>query len=451
MTASLRSLFRVIGVMVAAGGLVLCSFPARAEGVLTGAAAYTDWRADAPGVRRKITVDSLPPPLATPVVAARSEVVGRPQGVMLKVPPHFRAEVYATGLESPRVLRVAPNGDVFVTESSAGRIRALRADKTGHAAVESSIFASGLERPSGIEFFPPDSNPRYLYVSTPTQILRYPYRDGDLTASDNPQIVVDDLPAGGHWTRDLAFSPDGETLFVAVGSKSNVAEAVSLEEDAELSDETRIIGAAGGPERDRADVLAFDPDGRNKRIFASGLRNCSGLTIRASPRELWCVVNERDMLGDNLPPDYATSVKAGAFYGWPWYYIGGKSDPRHAGKHPELANKVTTPDVLIQAHSGPLGITFYEGAQFPAEYRGDAFVALHGSWNRAQRTGYKIIRLKFSDGIPTGEYEDFLVGFVVDDTRVWGRPVDVAVAPDGSLLMSEDANGTLWRISYEPE
>jgi glucose/arabinose dehydrogenase len=203
-----------------------------------------------------------------------------------------------------------------------------------------------------------------------------------------------------------------------------------------------------GSEFERADVLAFDPDGGNKRVYATGLRNCSGMTIRLNNGELWCVVNERDMLGDDLPPDYATSVKEGQFFGWPWYYIGGRRDPRHAGERPELAERVTTPDVLIQPHSAPLGIAFYEGSQFPAHYRGDAFVALHGSWNRAKRTGYKVVRLKFQDGKPTGEYEDFLVGFVVDDTRVWGRPVGVAVAPDGSLLVSEDANGTIWRISF---
>lgn len=439
------------GVLLAASAPALCASHATADPLLTGPAAYGDWHADAPGVRRKITIDDLSPPLATPAVASRSEVVGRPAGATPKVPKNFRVELFASGFEGPRALRVAPNGDIFISETRGGRIRVLRTPEGGRAPAQASLFASGLERPYGLAFYPPGPDPRYVYVSTPTQVLRYPYRNGDLAAAGEAEIVVSSLPAGGHWTRAIAFSPDGGTLFVAVGSKSNVAEGEAFLESAGLSDPPEITGASFASERDRADVLAFDPDGKNRRIYATGLRNCSGLTIRSTSRELWCVVNERDMLGDDLPPDYATSVKEGAFYGWPWYYIGGHADPRHAGERPELADKVTTPDVLIQAHSAPLGIAFYEGSQFPREYRGDAFVALHGSWNRAKRTGYKVIRLIFSAGKPTGEYEDFLVGFVLDETRVWGRPVDVAVAPDGSLLVSEDANGTIWRVSYAPE
>ena len=200
-------------------------------------------------------------------------------------------------------------------------------------------------------------------------------------------------------------------------------------------------------ETDRADVLAFDPDGGHRRIFASGLRNCSGEALSPSG-DLWCVVNERDGLGDNLPPDYAASVHESAFYGWPWFYIGAHQDPRMT-ECSELAKHVAIPDVLIQPHSAPLGITFYSGAQFPPEYRGDAFVTLHGSWNRAHPTGFKVIRLRFKDGRPTGAYEDFLTGFVISDDAVWGRPVGIAVANDGSLLMSEDGNGTIWRIAWK--
>jgi glucose/arabinose dehydrogenase len=209
-------------------------------------------------------------------------------------------------------------------------------------------------------------------------------------------------------------------------------------------------GAAWGDEQDRADVLVADPDGGNLKVFATGLRNCSAEAIEPRTGALWCAVNERDGLGDNLPPDYATEVREGAFYGWPWFYIGDHEDPRLAGRRPDLAGRVTVPDVLIQPHSAPLGIIFYDGAQFPPEYRGDAFVALHGSWNRGRRTGYKVVRLRFHDGRATGEYEDFLTGFVISDRSVWGRPVGVAVDKDGALLVSEDGNGTVWRVSHTP-
>jgi len=196
-------------------------------------------------------------------------------------------------------------------------------------------------------------------------------------------------------------------------------------------------------------VLSYDPDGKNEKIVATGLRNCAGIAIQPATGLPWCVVNERDELGDNTPFEYATAVKDGAFYGWPWYYIGSNEDPRHKGARPDLKAKVTIPDVLMQAHSAPLQIVFYDGKDFPADYNGSAFVALHGSWNRAQRTGYKVVRLLFdSAGKPTGEYEDFMTGFVISDTQVWGRPVGVAVGKDGSLFVTEDGNGTIWRVSY---
>jgi glucose/arabinose dehydrogenase len=208
------------------------------------------------------------------------------------------------------------------------------------------------------------------------------------------------------------------------------------------------LGAAWGNEAERADVLAFDPDGKNRRVFATGIRNCVGMAVAALSGTLWCSTNERDGLGDNVPPDYITRVREGAFYGWPWYYIGAHEDPRHAGERPDLKEKITVPDVLIQAHSASLGMTFYDATQFPAEYRGNIFAAEHGSWNRSKRTGYKIIRVPVQDGAPTGEYEDFATGFVISDSEVWGRPVGVAVDKDGALLVSEDASGTIWRITY---
>jgi glucose/arabinose dehydrogenase len=334
---------------------------------------------------------------------------------------------FASDLERPRTLRTAPNGDVFLAESGAARIRVFRAPDGATRPAQSGIFADGLSQPFGIGFWPPGPDPRFVYVALSGEVLRLPYRSGDLRARGPAEVVVANLPRGGHWTRDLVFSRDGRTMFVSVGSASN-------------------IGTAG--EEERADVLAFDADGGNRRIFASGLRNCSAEAIAPATGALWCVVNERDGLGDDLPPDFATSVHEGAFYGWPWYYIGDHEDPRLKGQRRDLAGRITLPDVLIQPHSAPLGITFYDGTQFPSEYRGDAFVTLRGSWNRARRTGYKVIRLRFANGKPTGEYEDFLTGFVASDQAVWARPVGIAVAHDGSLLVSEDGNGTIWRIAY---
>jgi glucose/arabinose dehydrogenase len=417
-----------------------------------GASAYSDWRRDDPGVWRRIAPDDLPRPLASEPKAERSQVVPRPEGAVLKTLPGFKAEIFAEGLTGPRVLRFAPNGDLFVTESTGGRVRAFHLVDGALKPAQSETFASDLERPYGLAFYPPGPDPKYLYVGTVSKVLRFPYHRGELKAAGPGEVVAGPLPTSetGHWTRDLAFSRDGKTLFVAVGSKSNVAEGHVRPSAAEVAsiEAQDGVGASFGPEKDRAAVLAFDPDGANRRVYATGLRNCSGLRLRPDSDDLWCVVNERDMLGDDLPPDYATRVKKGGFYGWPWYYIGAHEDPRHAGERPDLADKITTPEVLLQPHSAPLGIAFYDGAQFPAEFKGDAFVTLHGSWNRAKRTGYKVVRLKLKDGVPTGEYEDFLTGFVVDDTRVWGRPVDVTVAPDGSLLVSEDGNGAILRVSY---
>ena len=441
----------VVALACAAGGAPL---PAFAEGgaALAGAAAYGDWRSDAPGVRRKLTPADMPAPMASKPSANYSQLVARPAGASPKVPPGFSVALFAKGLNEPRVVRVAPNGDIFVAESAAGRVRVLRADASGSAPAKSEIFASGLDRPFGVAFYPPGPNPAYVYVATTAQVVRYPYRSGALNPSGPPETVVPSLPSGrGHWTRDIAFSADGETMFVSVGSGSNIGQEMRPIYGAELAsfEETHALGAAWGPEENRADVLAFDPDGRNQRVFAAGIRNCSGLTVQPENGALWCAVNERDAMGDDLPPDFATRVRQGAFYGWPWYYIGANEDPRRKGERPDLAGKVAVPDVLIQPHSAPLGITFYEAAQFPADYKGDAFVALHGSWNRAKRTGYKVVRLLFKNGEPTGEYEDFLVGFVADDENVWGRPVDVAVARDGALLVTDDDGGAIWRVVYK--
>ena len=402
---------------------------------LTGKEALGDWTTDAPGVRRKITVDDLATPYATPSANNGPKVVKRPEGAWPKAPEGFEVAEYATGFTEPRAIVRAPNGDLFLSESKAGRVTILRdADGDGKPEVR-EVFATGLARPFGIAFHPPGDDPEHIYVGNTDSVVRFPYKSGDLKATGDAETIVKDIPSGnesvgggGHWTRDLEFSPDGKTLYVSVGSRSNV------------SDDDR--------EKRRADILAFDPDGKNERRFAYGIRNPVGLATNPVTKELWTSVNERDGLGDHLVPDYITHVQEGGFYGWPWYYLGDHQDPRHKGKHPELKDKVIVPDVLLQSHLASLDLTFYVGDMFPKEFENDAFASEHGSWNRARRAGYKVIRLPMKDGKATGEFEDFLVGFVTKDGDVWGRPVGVAVAKDGALMVTDDGSNTVWRVSY---
>ncbi|RRH95113.1 sorbosone dehydrogenase family protein [Mesorhizobium tamadayense] len=418
--------------------------------LLTGEEAFGDWQADRPGVRRLIRPDDQPSPRIGRLASNAPGLADRPQGAKPTLPPGFSAELIASGIENPRVVRVAPNGDLFVADGEANRIRVYRLAAGSAKPAEKSIFAEDLSQPYGIAFYPPGDKPQWVYVANSDSVVRFPYRDGDLKASGEPETIVAEIPASYHWTRDIAFSPDGKTLHLSVGSGSNTAEDIGSRPKGGLDRwvKSKPLGAAWGSEAGRADVLAFDPDGKNGRTVATGLRNCSGMTVQPATGALWCVVNERDELGDNVPFEYATTVKDGAFYGWPWYYIGDNEDPRHKGARPDLAGKVTMPDVLIQAHSAPLNMAFYEGGDFPADYKGDAFVTLHGSWNRNARTGYKVVRLKFKDGKPTGEYEDFATGFVIAEDAVWGRPAGVAVAKDGALILTEDGNGTIWRVTY---
>ncbi|HEV2957557.1 MAG TPA: PQQ-dependent sugar dehydrogenase [Xanthobacteraceae bacterium] len=418
---------------------------------LTGAAAFGDWRNDAPGVWRHITPADLPAPGATPSVSNYARVVARPAGAVPQVPPGFKVELFASGLNAPRALRVAPNGDILVAESDAGRIRVLRAPDGADKPSETGVFASGLDGVFGLAFYPAGPDPQWLYAAMTTSVVRFPYRGGDLRARGKAQTIVPRLPGGGHSTRDVAFSNDGTRMFVSVGSASNAAEGMRerYPEGLQSFEAEHGLGASWGRETDRALVLAFDPEGRGRKTFATGIRNCVGLAVHPQTGDVWCSTNERDGLGDDLVPDFITRVREGGFYGWPWFYIGTNEDPHHRGERRELKDKISVPDVLIQAHSASLQMTFYTGTQFPAEYRGDAFAAEHGSWNRAKRTGYKVIRVKLRDGVPSGEYQDFLTGFVVDDRAVWGRPVGVAVARDGALLVSEDANGTIWVIRHQ--
>lgn len=398
-----------------------------------------DWTQDAPGARHRIAVDDLPPPYQTDSVNNHPRVVARPQGAEPQVPAGFKIEEYASGFDNPRFLLTAPNGDIFVTESDANAIKVLH-DKGNGKADAAVVFADrGLKDPFGIAFYPPGSEPQFLYVANTNGVVRYPYRNGDTKARGPVEKLSAELSAGGlltgggHWTRDIAFSPDGKRMFVSIGSASNV------------SDDTA--------EANRARIFQFNPDGTGQKVFAWGIRNAVGIKFRPGTEELWMSTNERDALGDGLVPDYISRVQPGGFYGWPWFYIGNHQDPRHKGKHPELADKVLVPDVLVQSHSATLNLCFYGGQQFPAEYRGDIFAAFHGSWNKARRTGYKIVRVPFdkSTGKARGDYEDFVTGFVTPQGNVWGRPVGITVAKDGSLLFSEDGNKTIWRVSYVGE
>jgi len=395
-------------------------------------APFTDFRYEKPGTTRKITVNDLPQPLATKSADNGPEPVARPANAWPVAPAGFKVEQYAAGLDNPRLLRTAPNGDIFLAEGDAGRIRVFRGMTSDGKPEEMQIFVTGLRRPYGIAFYPPGPNPQWVYVGNTNEIVRLPYHSGDLKASGPPQHVAD-LPTGGHWTRSVEFTPDGKRMFVAVGSESN-------------DDDTD----ENPGEKNRADILACNPESCELQVYAYGIRNAgAGIAIDPQTGELWCSTNERDALGDNLVPDYITHVQEGGFYGWPWWYIGGHQDPRQKGKHPELTDKVIVPDVLLQPHNASLQLTFYQGDQFPAEYRGDIFASQHGSWNRAVRTGYEVIRVPLHQtGKATGEYQDFLTGFVLPDGHVWGRPVGITVAPDGSLLVSDDASNSIWRVSH---
>ena len=406
--------------------------------VLTGQAAFTDAAHEAPGIRRHLTVADLPAPAPDQSVDNGAHVVARPADAWPIAPKGFKVELYSTGLDNPRLIRFAPNGDLFLAESETGKIKVFRGVKPDGTPQQMTVFATGLHQPFGIVFYPLGPNPQWVYIGDTDAIVRFPYRNGDTTARGAMEQLADlpgggRLRGGGHWTRDLVFTKDGSKLLASVGSHSNV-------DDADTHPE----------EFHRADVLEFTPEGKFIEIYAYGIRNCVGEAINPITGELRCSTNERDALGNNLVPDYVTHIQEGGFYGWPWYYMGGHQDPRHMGKHPELQSKVITPDILVNPHFASLEMTFYEGSQFPAEFKGDGFACEHGSWNRAQRGGYEVIRLPMHNGHATGEYEDFLTGFTVanGDGDVWGRPVGVAVAPDGSLFVTDDGSRSIWHVIY---
>ena len=417
------------------------------------------WTEDKPGDLHHITVANLVQPFASESAGNGPKVAARPDGALPVVPKGFKVTTFAADSGKARLALRAPNGDILLADTGKGQITVLRS-KGGDKADSSSVFASGLSRPYGMALWPSGANPKYLYVANVNSVVRIPYAVGDLKAKGEPETVVDKLSdtLGGHTTRTLAFSKDDKTLFVSVGSATNIASGIGNKPPQSLPEweKRHGLGGAWAEETDRATVLAFDPDGKNRRNFANGLRNCVGMLVHPDTGDLYCSVNERDELGDNLPPDYVTRVKQGGFYGWPWYYLGDHEDPRLKGVRPDLKGKAIVPDTLIQAHSAALGMVVYHapaGAKhaFPKEYDGDIFLALHGSWNRGIRTGYKVIRVMMKNGVPTGQYQDFMTGMVLSDRDVWGRPAAVTVAADGALLVVDDAGGLVWRVAPEKQ
>jgi glucose/arabinose dehydrogenase len=366
----------------------------------------------------------LPEPFATESVRNSAQIVGKPDNVQLKAPEGFSVSLYADNLQGPRTLLYAPNGDLFVAQSRAGSVVVLRDTNNDGEPDSRTTYAQGLNGVFGMAL-----HDGYLYLGRTDSIVRYKYKDGDTQAQGTPEKLVD-LPTGGHSTRNIVFSRDGKKMYVAVGSASNKSD---------------------GEEPRRAAVNEYNPDGTGHRVFASGLRNPVALTLQPGTDTMWVSVNERDTLGDDLVPDYITSIKDGGFYGWPYCYIGSNYDPEHKGKRPDLVQRAIVPDVLLPAHAAAVGLTFYTGTQFPQRYRNGAFVGLHGSWNRSKLAGYRIAFVPFQNGKPSGPVEDFVTGWIINDGNpgsAWGRPVSPFVAKDGSLLISDDGANKIWRVRY---
>jgi glucose/arabinose dehydrogenase len=430
--------------------------PPRAAAAPTKGSA--DWKNDKPGRVHRVDLDKLPVPFETPSANNFPRFVPQPADAKLSLPAGFEVAVFVKDLTGPRTMRLAPNGDILLAETSGGRVKVLRPTADGKSATV-TVFAQGLVQPYGLALYPAGPNPQWLYVAEMNRVVRYAYKPGQTVASGVPEVVVAQLsPAGGgHFTRDLVFSPDGKRMYVSVGSQSNVQEDMPKKSADEIKrwEAAHGLGASWDTEENRAGVRVFEVGNEKAgRTFATGIRNCVTLTLQPANGELWCTTNERDMLGDDLVPDYSTRVREGKFYGWPWYYMGDNVDPRHPDARPDLKGKVTRPDVPYQAHSAATGFAFYPqkpagASAFPAEYAGDGFAVLHGSWNRAFRTGHKVVRVPMKNGVPTGEYIDFMTGFITDDGNAWGRPVAAAVAADGSLLISDDGANLIYRISYK--
>ncbi|WP_439556533.1 PQQ-dependent sugar dehydrogenase [Dyadobacter sp.] len=375
---------------------------------------------------------TLPAPFTTESVENRPEEAGWPEGKMPVAPEGFVVTKYADKLDSPRWTYQAPNGDVFVAESntkkSADRITLLRdVNKDGKPEIR-EIFMEKLNKPLGMLVLN-----NFFYVANTDGVFRYAYKPGDTKITSKGEKIVE-LPAGGynnHWTRNLLANADGSKIYISVGSASNVA-------DHGIDEEKR-----------RANILEVNPDGSGERVFASGLRNPVGMDWAPGSKVLWTAVNERDLLGDDLVPDYITSVKEGGFYGWPYAYFGQNEDPRRKGERPDLVKKTIVPDVPVGSHTASLGLAFYDKTKFPAKYQNGAFVGQHGSWNRSKISGYKVVFIPFKGGKPAGKPEDFLTGFVESEKKVYGRPVGVTVLEDGSMLVNDDSGNTIWRVAIK--
>jgi glucose/arabinose dehydrogenase len=376
----------------------------------------------------------LPVPYATKSVEKVSDVIGWKDGNMPKVPAGFKIKKFATALEHPRWIYVAKNGDVFISESStsarsANRITIFKDENKDGTYETREQFLSGLNRPFGMLIMG-----NYFYVANTDALMRYPYSEGQKKITVSGEKLLE-LPAGGynnHWTRNIIASADGKKILITVGSGSNVGENG-------MDKEVR-----------RANILEVDANGKGERIVASGLRNPVGMDLAPGTNTLWTAVNERDELGDDLVPDYITSVKEGGFYGWPYSYFGQNEDPRMKGKRPDLVKSAIVPDIPVGSHTASLGIAFYKAKAFPEKYHNGIFVAQHGSWNRSVLSGYKVIFIPFKNG-SYGKAEDFLTGFIADEAtaKVYGRPVCVAVLPNGSMLVSDDSSNTIWQITAE--
>jgi len=381
----------------------------------------------------------LPAPFDTPSARNNSKVIGWPKGKMPIAAPGFEVSLFADNLDNPRQVYVLPNKDILVVEAtrewpgradrpdkSANRITLFRDTNNDGKFDLRETFLTGLNMPHGMLALG-----NWFYVGNTNSVVRYPYRAGQ-TKIDGKGEKILDLPVDGHYTRNLIADPAGKKIYVAIGSASNVDE-----DNAWVKDQRR------------AGIVEINPDGSGARIFANGLRNPVGMDWEPKTKTLWTVVNERDLLGDDLVPDYLTSVKEGAYYGWPFSYFGQNEDPRKKGQRPDLVAKAIKPDYALGSHTASLGLAFYDGKILPQRYHGGAFIGMHGSWNRSKMVGYKVAFLRFENGKPAGPLEDILTGFIADESKfeAYGRPVGVTVAPDGALLVADDSGGKVWRVT----
>jgi glucose/arabinose dehydrogenase len=370
----------------------------------------------------------LPPPFATPSVNNRPEVISRPDGAQLRLPQGFTVDEFATDFDRPRVMIYAPGGEILVTESVPnGKVTAIvDRNNDGKADEQRKTLIEGLDRPYGMAWWKD-----YLYVAETTSVKRYKYDAKAVSVGKGEEIIPMHEFGKGHWTRTITFDPKGEKLYLGVGSASNVS--------------------TGEPEQ-RAAISRYNPDGTGYELFATGTRNPTSIEFYPATNVLWASVQERDLLGDDLVPDYFTHIQQGGFYGWPYAYYGPHEDPRNKGQKPDLVKKTIVPDVSLGSHTAVIDWRFYTGKQFPARYQGGAFLALHGSWNRSKRVGYSVAFVPFKDGRPTvQEAEEFMTGWMLDPGKreVWGRPTGIMVMKDGSLLVSDDGGNKVWRISYK--